>query len=200
MRTQEIKLFTYEELGEQAREKAREQLVDGIAEENIFIFYEDTKADLAELFPHSNLNLEFDFSCTQGSGLNIYGNLFLCDFLEIWNAAQDEKSTISAYLNHIKSEISFSRNRRYTYSMKFIDKKEIDFTIEEAIEDLKFAGIDAEKTLLFNFFNSIFSWFEDHERELYENGYILACEIEEEIIAEYCENYNIEFLEDGAIF
>ena len=82
----------------------------------------------------------------QGDGLNIEGKINLYDFAEKWETDEKSRRTIEHYIDNSFSEYTFESNNRYCYSCKFIDRKYIDDTIMEFIDDLKYNGIRGIKT------------------------------------------------------
>ena len=164
-------------------------------------FYEDKKYFLAENYKRSNLEVIFSLSNCQGDGLNIEGKINLYDFAEKWETDEKSRRTIEHYIDNSFSEYTFESNNRYCYSCKFIDRKYIDDTIMEFIDDLKYNGIRGIKTdVIKAFFNDMIDHFEELDEEWEKAGYKYFYDAEESEIAECCEANNYEFLEDGTFY
>lgn len=197
--TEEYKLYTYNELSEEAKEKVKEWYLDD--EMRATFFYEDKKEFLVENYKRSNLEIIFSLSNCQGDGLNIEGKINLYDFAEKWKADEKSKRTIEHYIDNSFDEYTFESNRQYCYSCKFIDRKYIDDTITEFIDDLKYNGIRGIKSdVIKAFFNDMIDHFEELDEEWEKAGYKYFYDAEESEIAECCEANNYEFLEDGTFY
>lgn len=183
--TKTYNIYNYEELTEEAKEKARQWYLDD--ETRADIFKENIIFDLQYYFKNSALNVCFSLCYCQGDGLNIEGELFLYDFLEVWSATEKEKRTIKKYIDNSFNCYTFKKNNRYGYSCKFIDRKYIDSVIEEFTENLKyisFKNIDIK--LITKFFNDIIDYFENLDNYYEEEGYKYFYEPDEEEIIEVC--------------
>ena len=197
--TEEYKLYTYNELSEEAKETVKEWYLND--DLRVDLFHEDLKNRLAENYKRSDLKVCFSLSSCQGDGLNIEGKINLYDFLEKWGADEKSKRTIEHYIDNSFSEYTFESNNRYAYSCKFIDRKYIDDTITEFIEDLKYNCIRGIKTdIVKAFFNDLIDHFEELDEEWEKAGYKYFYDAEESEVKEYCEANNYEFLEDGTFY
>lgn len=183
--TKTYNLYNYEELTEKAKENARKWYIDDPLKPDIFsdIIIENLKND----FCNSDLKVYFSLNYCQGDGLNIEGKLYLYDFIEVWKASEKEKRTIKKYIDNSLQYYAFEKNDRYCYSCKFIDRKYIDDTIEEFIEELQrlqFKNI--KKDIIKRFFNDIIDYFENLDNYYEEEGYKYFYEPDEEEIIETC--------------
>ena len=192
-------VYNYNELSEEAKEKVKEWYLDD--EMRPTFFYEDKKEFLAENYKRSNLEVIFSLSNCQGDGLNIEGKINLYDFAEKWKADEKSRRTIEHYIDESFYEYTFESNIQYCYSCKFIDRKYIDDTITEFIDNLKYNGIRGIKTdIVKAFFNDMIDHFEELDEEWEKDGYKYFYDAEESEIAECCEANNYEFLEDGTFY
>ena len=73
-------IYTFNELSEKAKEKVRQDYLSD--EFRTEIFSEDCMNRITELFPNSNLKIQFSLNGCQGDGFNIYGEISLTDLLE----------------------------------------------------------------------------------------------------------------------
>lgn len=74
------KVFSFSELSEKAKDKVRQWYLNDDLRTDIFT--EDCLYRLGELFPNSDLKVEYSLGYCQGDGLNIYGDLRLDDVME----------------------------------------------------------------------------------------------------------------------
>lgn len=204
--TVEYKVYKYNELNEDAKEKVKEWYLDG---RETFIFTEDCKMDLYNLFGKNNLDVQYSLSSCQGDGFNIYGtidaeNIFSClekhnggtQLAKYEDALTDkEKKTILAYAEEC-GKIELPMNRRYCYSLAdYID----------IVEDWAW---NLEHSNYKNINENVLKKFEKLVRDIFSTlcrayekwGYDYFYEVTDEDLEEYCEANEYEFLEDGTIF
>lgn len=197
--TKTIELFEYTELNEKAKEKVKNDFINDYTRSDFL--YDDIKQYLKDTFKNSELDVTFSLSYCQGDGLNIYGNLNLYDFIDIWNATQKEKKTIEFYIDVAFSNYRFEENNHYSYSCKFIDKKYLNDTIEEFIENLEYNSIKNINTnIIKNFFNDMIDYFQNLDNEFENDGYNYLYNIEDEEIIETCNINEWLFTEDGTMY
>lgn len=202
----EYKVYNYNELSEEAKEKVREWYLKG---QEPFFFTDDCKEDLYSLFGKNNLDVQYSLSYCQGDGFNIYGridakSIFKC--LEMHNGGsqlkrfedmltEEEKKIILAYAEEC-GEIELPMNRHYCYSLADY----IDITEEWAwrLEDAGYTDINEE--LLVKFEKLVRDIFTELCRSYEKQGYEFFYEISDEDLEEACDCNGWEFLEDGTIF
>ena len=202
----EYNVYKYNELSADAKEKVKEWYLEG---QEPFIFTEDCKEDLRNLFGNNNLDVQYSLASCQGDGFNIYGTIdahtiFNClekhnggtQLAEFEDMLTDkEKKTILAYAEECGA-IELPMNRHYSYSLAdYID------IVEEWIWRLEYADyrdINVEALQKFEkLVRGIFCTLcKDYEKQ----GYDFFYEISEEDLEEVCEANEWEFLEDGTIF
>ena len=188
--------YSYNELSESAKEKAKQWYLNNETRNNIF--YDDIMLYLHDNFKSSELNVMYSLGYCQGDGLNIYGNLNLYDFLDMWQASPKEKRTIEFYIDRAVYQYTFVKDNRYCYSCKFIDKKHIDDTVEEFITELQDNKItNIKKPLISQFFNDMIDYFESLDAEFEYNGYNYLYNCDDEEIEEACEANEWYFTESG---
>lgn len=202
----EYKVYKFNELSDAAKEKVQEWYLDGQEE---FIFTDDCKQDLENLFGENELDVQYSLSYCQGDGFNIYGrvnaeNIFKC--LEKHNGGaqldkfenvltEKEKKTILHYAEEC-GEIELPMNNHYCYSLTdYIDIAE-DWAWK--LENAEYKNINSEVLVKFeklvrNIFNTLCK---DYEKQGYEYFYYIS----EEDLEELCEANGYEFLEDGTVF
>lgn len=181
-------VFEFEELSEKAKEKAKgDYICDEIIQQDIIDFMLDDFDNEVKKFEDgfTKLEIQYDFSCCQGSGLNIYGSIGAKDvYMLAKNAkifANEELNRFAFYSNYLP-ELILTKNRDYDYSTKNIDYKNLsiendlilgssfDNTINENkicenIENLMLSDVD----LIEKIYKFIFDYFADRECEIYKD-------------------------------
>ena len=206
MRTATInyEVYKYGELTEEAKKRVKNWYLEG---QEPFIFTEDCKMDLENLFGENDLDVQYSLSYCQGDGFNIYGKVYaesilkclenhnggtqLAEFEDVFT--EKEKKTILHYAEECGA-IELPMNNRYCYSLA--DYIDIADDWEYKLVDYKNINVDLLKK------------FEKLVREIFETlcgsyekwGYDYFYEISEEDLEEMCEANGYEFLEDGTIF
>ena len=201
-----ITAYDYNELTGKAKTTAYNAIYDYILNSVNDYFYDDTKYELNNRFCNSILDLQYDFSSCQGSGLNIYGNFDLRDYLPYYQASEKIKRTIAFYIDTLKNyncfdalKIELSENNRYTYSCKFIDIKDAEYIAEEIAEELKNNYIKNIKIdILVDFIKSAYQYIEKQEDIIYANGEKVF-DICDDDVQEYCTENDIAFDASGRI-
>lgn len=203
----EYKVYKYNELSEDAKQKAREWYLEG---REPFIFTEDCENDLYNLFGKNNLKVQYSLSYCQGDGFNIYGSIdaesiFNC--LEKHNGGTQlerfenmltdrEKRTILHYAGEC-GDIELPMNNRYCYSLaNYIDiVEDWIWRLENysGYSNINIEALEKFESLVRNIFDKLCDSYEKW-------GYEYFYEISEEDLDEMCEVNGYEFLEDGTIF
>ena len=207
MATVNYEVFKYNELTDEAKERVKQWYLDG---QEPYIFTDDCKMDLYNLFGKNDLNVQYSLSCCQGDGFNIYGkidaeSIFKClenhnggtQLVKFENVLTDkEKKTILHYANEC-GKIELPMNNRYCYCIaSHID---IADDWEYQLENYsRYANINKEaltkfEELVKNIFTTLCKTYEEW-------GYEYFYEIEEEDLEEICEANGYEFLESGEVF
>lgn len=201
-----ITAYDYNELTGQAKTIAYNAIYDYILNSVNDCFYEDTKNGLCERFCNSDLDLQYDYAACQGSGLNIYGDFDLRDYLPHYQASEKSKRTIAFYIDTLKNyncfdalKIELSENNRYTYSRKFIDIKDAEYIAEEIAEELKNIYIKNIKIdILVDFIKAAYEYIEKQEDMIFANGEKVF-DICDDDVQEYCAENGIAFDASGRI-
>lgn len=201
-----IAAYDYNELTGQAKTRAYDRIYEFMIDCVNDCFYEDTKDELCDRFCNSILDLQYDFSSCQGSGLNIYGDFDLRDYLPNYQASEKIKRTIAFYIDTLKNyncfdalNIKLSKNNRYTYSCKFIDIKDAEEIAEEMAEELKNIYIKNIKIdILVDFIKSAYEYIEKQEDIIFANGEKVF-DICDNDVQEYCAENGIAFDVSGRI-
>lgn len=199
-------VYKYNELNDEAKEKVRQWYLDG---QEPFIFTEDCKMDLENLFGENELDVQYSLGYCQGDGFNIYGRVYaesiikclenhncgvqLAEFEDV--LTDKEKKAILHYASECGA-INLPMNHRYCYSLAdYIDiYDEWETTLVYAdYRDINVAVLKKFEKLVREIFDTLCGSYEKW-------GYQYFYEISEEDLEEMCESNGYEFLEDGTIF
>ena len=190
--------YSCNELSESAKEKVKQWYLNDETRNDIF--HDDIMLYLHDNFKLSELKVMYSLGYCQGDGLNIYGKLNLYDFLDMWQASEKEKRTIKFYIDNSIYYYDFKENNIYCYSCKFIDRKYIDDTVEEFIEELQYNQIsNIKKPLISHFFNDMIDYFESLDAEFEDNGYNFLYNCDDEEVEYFCAANDYYFTESGDV-
>lgn len=131
-------IYSFEELSESAKENARQKYLEAFRES--YMFSEMLKEDLQEIFPNSNLQVEYSLSCCQGDGLNVYGDFAIsdiCEYVRLSKGYESLSKQEKRFLNFLEKrdfEVKCGSYNRYTYYVnKAIDVQ--DYICEDLEND-----------------------------------------------------------------
>ena len=196
--TKEYTIYNYCELSEDAKDRVkREYLALDRSSED---FQNMLKEDLDDKFERSPLSVNFDFSCTQDSGLNIEGSLEFSDILQIEEICNKftEKENRALYFYFEECDIEpyeFYENVSYSYSCKGADRPYLASHIRYELEKNHISNINND--LIERVSNAILDYMEDLEKSFYEWGMEYFYEISDEDMEKISNEYGWEYLEDG---
>lgn len=189
--TETINLYTYNELSEEAKNKAKNWYLEG---REVDFFSEVCISRLTELFPKSDLKVEFSLSYCQGDGLNIYGHINMDDLLEYIKSdlSNSEYKAMTHYISVAGSDVEMPCNRRYSYCI--CDSTDYVEQLESDLERLEYRNINEDALNNFNHYarvalSRLCSEFEN-------DGYSYFYEVREEEIVDA----GYEFTEDGEVY
>ena len=196
--TKDYTIYNYCELSEDAKNRVKTEYLelDRSPEEFQFML----KENLDDKFERSPLSVRFDFSCSQGSGLNIEGSLEFSDILQIEEICNKftEKENRALYFYFEECYIEpyeFYENVRYFYSGKGLDRSYLASHIMYELEENHISNINTE--LVERVSNAILDYMEDLEKSFYEWGMEYFYEISDEDMEEISNEYGWEYLDDG---
>lgn len=209
MRTEmvEYKVYTYGELSDDAKEKAKAWFLEG---REPSMFTEDCEQDLENLFGENGLKVQYSLNYCQGDGLNIHGKIdatsvFKCleahyggtQLEQFENVLTDkEKKTILHYAEQC-GEIELPINRPYCYCISdYVDvAEEWAYILENyfGYRAINMETLRKFEELVKGIFTTLCGVYEKW-------GYEYFYEISEEDMEDVCEANGYEFLEDGTIF
>lgn len=193
---EEKTVYLFNELSDEAKEKVRNWYLEN---QDTYSFSEYCREGLHEIFPNSQLDVEYSLTYCQGDGFNIFGNLDIDDFINHTGDTYLSSREIRL-LKFIKKEFSdcveLPKNPRYGYC--YVENITFADDIIENMEYAKFRDIPEDdirhiEYAIKDFILNLCKNFED-------SGYEFFYEISDEELEEICDANCWEFLEDGSIY
>lgn len=199
--TYEEKIYSFNELSDTAKEKAKEKYLESFHEP--FIFTESCTERIKEIFPNSELNVEYSLSYSQGDGFNIYGKMAIKDAV---NFVIDNRGNI--FDNKEKRFLQFLANNGYTlrltenrarYSYCYIEYNDFVNDINDDLEQDDYVkGLRKQQNTLIKFSNALKTLIAGMCKDFENEGYTFFYEVEEEEIIDCWEANDYEgFDENG---
>ena len=161
------------------------------------------KEALDDRFETSPLSVNFDFSCRQGSGLNIEGSLEFSDILQIEEVCNKftEKENRALYFYFEECRIKpyeFYENMRYSYSCKNVDRPYLAPHIMHELEEDYISNINTD--LVERVSDAIFDYMKKLEKYFYEWGMEYFYEISDDDMEKISNQYGWKYLKNGGIW
>ena len=184
-------VYTFKELSEKAKEKVRQDYLSD--EFRTEIFSEDCMYKINELFPNSDLKIQFSLCGCQGDGFNIYGKISLTDLLENLKDKFSSEELKILEQNFMESGIDFYtmvENHYYYYCMSAYHEFTEEVERELGYHSPLFDKFDKEARL---YIGKLCRDFED-------TGYNFFYHVSDEEIEDWANANEYEFTEDGVIF
>lgn len=193
--TKVYNVYKYEELSEKAKENVRNWYLET---QDSSVFTENCRYRLDELFPNSNLKVQYSLAYCQGDGLNIYGDIDLNDVLMhiADNFTEKELKFFNWACRTYGSMYNMPSNHHYCYCIcsrnPFTDDWLCDME-QDCIRAIPEALLGKFSKLVGNYLDNLC-------HELEEDGYSYFYEIADEDLRDACEANEWEFDEDGNIW
>ncbi len=195
-------VYTYDELSDEAKEKVKDWFLDIRREDDGGIFQDSCLETLNEVFPNSDVKVEYSLSYSQGDGFNTYGKLDVNDLLNVdlskyplkdskYITPLSDKDAIKAVCEKADvTSIDLPENRRYGYSMA--DRIEVvpDYDVELTDEETALLS-ELEK-----FAQDVMGFLNSHFES---SGYDYFYEATDEEVADWADVNEYEFTEDGKL-
>lgn len=183
-------LYEYYELDEEAKEKVKQ---DYLAQDfRNDMFKENVTYQLKEMFPNSELKVQYSLNYCQGDGLNIYGTLNIKDIFSLTENKFNDKIKNEINLEELSEfnlletdEIKLPYNLKYCYDIS----NQIDFVEDEEDTD----NASKVQKWIQNLFHVLNKYFEEY-------GYSWFYEISDEEMQEDSESNGWTYLKDGTFF
>ena len=189
--TRTYEVYEYKELNAEAKEKVREWYLNG---QEAYIFTDMCKEDLKNVFPNSELEVEYSLSYCQDDGFNIYGIIYLDEVLEkiADKFTAKELKFFEWVFNRYGSTFKMESNRHYCYYNDFS---------EDILSDMEYEHMRGIPTATLEKFSKLVGEYLDDLCRGYEKwGYEYFYEISDEDLSEACEVNQWTFTEDGKFF
>lgn len=198
--TKSYDVYTYDELSDEAKGKVKDLFLSWRADDDTFT--DGCETTLTELFPNSDLKVQYSLSSSQGDGFNTYGKLKVDDLLNVDTslyplnqasgiAVPESKAAIKAACDKADvTELELPYNNHYCYSLA--DQVEVspDYDVELTKEE---TGLLSD---LENFAQSVMGKI---NRQFEKDGYDWFYEMSDEEAQEQAEANDYEFTEDGEL-
>lgn len=193
----EFNVYRYAELSQAAKEKVRDWYLEGQSELSC-IFMENCKMRLSELFPNSDLEVQYSLNYCQGDGFNIYGEIRLDELLEkiAEKFTEKEMKFFKWAFNEYDTSFQMGYNNRYCYCI--CSRNDFMGDIFYEMDNWYFRNIPEK---IMEKFNKLAGQYLDNLcKEFEKDGYDWFYEISDEDLQEHCEANDYEFLEDGKFY
>lgn len=141
-------IYSFNELSESAKENARRKFLEYFRQEDEFEFSDCVRCDLSELFPSSDVEVEFSLNYCQGDGLNVFGSFHISDIVNyVLLSEKAEKLTkqekrFLRFLSTLDFFVKCKSNNRYSYYTHKV--ADIQWYIENELEGNYFRSIPYE--------------------------------------------------------
>lgn len=201
----ERELYKYEELGSEAKEKAKADYLDNLEP---VLFTVDVETDLKTVFPNSGLKVQYSLNYCQGDGLSVYGSL---DFEDIFNIlkgndypsltegidpfTEKEVKTLRFYVNEIGG-FKINENPRYSFFCEWHYNFADDWVNTFKYTSLSFIKID----LIYRFEKVVKTIMRRYCKKWEDVGYEFFYEIDDETMKEMSDDNDWEYLSDGTLY
>ena len=205
-------VYNYNELSKENKAKVKQDYLDDPVRNDIF--YENCTETIYDLFPQSDLKIQYSLSSCQGDGFNTYGTLDVFNLINLMRNKEklpfsllnkiekdidiftsEELDLLSQYYNYYCSSIKIPHNFRYCYSQADY----INFADDWA-EELENAEMEYNDNLIIKFENFVRKFFSELNNMFEEEGYNFLYNASEEEIEDWCEANEYMFLENGTLF
>lgn len=189
-----VKLYTFDELSDNAKARVREQYLNS---QDVESFTDGCKMYIDELLPNSNLDVQFSLNSCQGDGFNIYGEFSLIDLANVLEDKFTEKE--KRFLKWAFEETGINSykmpmNRHYCYCTAYMH----DFT-EDLFDALDYDGMrDIRKDTLEKMTREARIYIEKLCRSFENDGYKYFYEVSDDELKEWANDF--EFTENGNIY
>lgn len=205
--TKKYNIYNYNELSENAKETVKQWYLDDYSRSREF--FDGCMNDLRNIFPDSDLKVQYSLNSCQGDGVNICGMLNVNNIISFPSShfCGDKFNDLLDYFTdkEIRTLINYSgecgdiklpENRSYWYCC--VDNIDLAAEWTEELEWSCYRNINIK--LLEKFQKYVIKIIKrlcsDYEKQGYKHLY----EIEDDELNDFCEANKFTFLEDGTLF
>lgn len=189
-------VYNFNELSDNAKEKVKEQYLNG---QDAEFFYEDSMTYINELFPNSKLDIQFSLGYCQGDGFNIYGEISFFDLMKNLKDkfTEKEKRFLEWAFNESGiNSYTMRMNNHYCYCNAFLH----EFT-RDVFYELDYYRMKNIKKDILDKFDTEARYYIGHICKEFENdGYDYFYEVSNEELEDWADANGYEFTEDGNIY
>lgn len=192
--TNEFQVFTFAELSEQSKEKAKQDFLS--SECRNWKFQDYCKDEVEYLFPNSGLEFAYSIGCCQGGGWTIYGKLDFSDIMEKFSEkyTDKEKRTLKWVFDEFMYYGMEFELSRYNYSFN-------EWDYNSLIDEMEFNCMrNIPYKLIERFAEDVNDWMGKFCSDMERYGYEYLYNISDEEMEETSDANGWEFLEDGTMF
>lgn len=198
-------VYSFSELSEDAKEKAKQEYLND--ETRSFQLTDFYKEDIKQVFPNSELKVQWSLASCQGDGVNIYGSASLDDIFTLPGSGrvpeldwikdyltEKEVKTMRFYMKEYKDYVDLPVNRRYDFCIADRIEFAEDFQYElesMGIRDINTSVLEKTEKMVKQIFSQICLSYE-------KMGYDYLYKISDEDMAEICDVNKYYFFKDGS--
>lgn len=194
--TKEYEVYTFEELCDKSKESVKEWYLE--CREPDF-FTEDCEEYLRELFPNSEIKVEYPLGYCQGDYFTISGEIYFDELLKNISDYFTEKEIKFLMWVLDWSRMSLVIHSNYRGYCNY--KTELDDCIGQIVDDLEYECMRGIRVDLLERFGEVAAeYLDDLCGKLKDDGYDYFYEISDDDLAEECAANEWVFTADGAIF
>ena len=193
--TMEYNIYRFGELSDQAKEAVKARYLE---ERDPSQFSDMCEEDLRfNLFPHSELKVQFSLNYCQGDGLNICGGLSYDDFLPALkeNLSDAAKALLERYCAEYGGAYIMTENYPYHYCIA----DTLTYT-ENIWEDFEDSGVENLDHLCDEIDTAMREYMNELCRGYEKWGYEFFYEVEDDEVEEWADSMDMWFTEDGQLF
>lgn len=196
-------VYTYDELSDEAKERVKDDFLETRRELDGDMFQESCVETLHDLFPKSDLDVEYSLSYCQGDGFNTYGKLDVDDVLNVdlskypinnykYITPLSNKDAIKAACEKAEiSEIELPRHRDH-YGYSLADRLELVPSYEVELSATEEKLLNEFEKFAQDVMGKINGQFET-------DGYDFFYEASDEEVKDWADANDYEFTADGRI-
>lgn len=198
-------VYDFSELSSEAKEKVKQKYLDSDLRGLSLIDY--YKEDIEQIFPNSELKVQWSLSYSQGDGVNIYGSVNLNDIFTLPSSgrapeldwirdylAEKEIKTMRFYMKEYKDYVDLPINRRYAFCIadRIEFAEEFQYELESmGIRDVNTSVLEKTEKMVKQIFGQMCLSYE-------KIGYDYLYEISDEDMEEICNVNEYYFFKDGS--
>lgn len=205
--TKKYNVYDYKELSENAKETVKQWYLNDCSRSHEF--FDDCMNDLRNIFPDSDLRVQYSLNHCQGDGVNICGMLNVNNIINLPSAhfCGDEFNDLLDYFTdkEIRTLVNYSgecgdvklpENRSYWYCC--VDNIDLAAEWTEELEWSCYRDINIK--LLEKFQKYVIEVIKRLCKDYEKQGYEYLYEVEDDELNDFCEANEFTFLEDGTLF